>query len=138
MREEKTNFKLFLLSRKMWLFLIVFVVLLLLLLDMRKPQNFPKGPRWLPVIGSALSVAKSRQDTGMLIKGIRKIADEYPEEKNVIGFKVGKDKVVFAYSTEATLEFFTNPDLDGRPYGPFYETRTWNLRRGLLLTDGGV
>lgn len=29
----------------------------------------------------------------------------------------------------------TNEVMDGRPTGPFYETRTWNLRRGVLLTD---
>lgn len=118
---------------------IVFVVLcLLVMLDMIKPRNFPKGPMWFPVIGSALSVAKSRKETGMLIKGVRKIALELlPGTDDVIGFKIGKDKVVFAISTDSTIEMFLNPDLDGRPYGPFYETRTWNLRRGILLTDEG-
>lgn len=29
----------------------------------------------------------------------------------------------------------TNEVMDGRPTGPFYETRTWNMRRGVLLTD---
>ena len=28
-----------------------------------------------------------------------------------------------------------NENLDGRPFGPFYETRTFNMRRGILLTD---
>lgn len=118
--------------------LVILVLLLLLalaLMDMKKPKNFPKGPRWFPLIGSALSVAKSRQQTGMLMTGVLKIAKDYPGE--VIGFKVGKDKVVFAHTTESLIEMFTNPDLDGRPYGPFYETRTWNLRRGILLTDEG-
>lgn len=116
----------------------LFVVVLLLLWGMKKPKNFPKGPTWFPVIGSALSVARSRKQTGMLITGIRKIAaDNFPKEKDVVGFKVGKDKVVFSFSTESLLEMFMNPDLDGRPYGPFYETRTWNLRRGILLTDEG-
>ena len=119
-------------------FVLAFTLLIILVfLDMRKPRNFPRGPVWYPVIGSALSIAKSRKETGMLIKGVRKIADSYPKDE-VIGFKVGKDKVVFALSTESLMEFFLNPDLDGRPYGPFYETRTWNLRRGILLTDGGL
>jgi hypothetical protein len=114
-----------------------FGIFYLMYVSARKPRNFPKGPVWLPVIGSALSVDKSRKETGMLIKGIAKIADSYPMAKDVVGIKVGKDKVVFVRSTEATMEFFLNPDLDGRPYGPLYETRTWNLRRGIVLTDGG-
>lgn len=122
----------------MFFILLLFVVLCLVYWDTRKPRNFPAGPMWLPVIGSALSVAKSRKETGMLIKGVRKIADSYSGAKDVIGFKIGKDKVVFSMSTESTIEMFSNPDLDGRPYGPFYETRTWNLRRGILLTDGGL
>lgn len=73
----------------------------------------------------------------MLIRGIEKIARSDPETKDVIGFKVGKDKVVFVVSADSILEMCMNPDLDGRPYGPFYETRTWNLRRGVALTDGG-
>lgn len=125
----------------MFVILIVFLafgIFYLVFMSMKKPANFPKGPIWYPVIGSALSVAKSRKDTGMLIKGIKKIADSYPKEKDVVGFKVGKDKIVFTISTESTMEMYTNPDLDGRPYGPFYETRTWNLRRGIVLTDGGL
>lgn len=121
----------------MWHVLLLVLVLVMVYLDTRKPKNFPKGPTWMPVIGSAIKIAKSRKETGMLIDGIAKIASEYAGEKNVVGFKVGKDKVVFATSTESIIEMFTNPDLDGRPYGPFYETRTWNLRRGILLTDGG-
>lgn len=88
--------------------------------------------------GSALIVAKSRRETGMLIKGIKKIADGIKGAEDVVGFKIGKDKVVFARTTESLMEMFTNTDLDGRPYGAFFETRTWNLRRGILLTDGGL
>lgn len=121
----------------MFYILIIIVVLILVFLDVRKPKNFPEGPFWWPVIGSALSIAKSRRETGMLIKGIKKIADSYPTTADVIGFKVGKDKIVFAVSTESFIEMNTNPDFLGRPYGPFYETRTWNLRRGIVLTDGG-
>lgn len=95
------------------------------------------GPSWWPVIGSALAVAKSRKETGMLIKGIKKIAEQYPNTEDVIGFKVGKDKIVFAKSTESLIEMCTNSELDGRPFGPMFLTRTWGLRRGILLVDGG-
>lgn len=121
----------------MFYILILIVISILVFLDMRKPKNFPKGPLWLPIIGSALEISKARKETGMLIKGIEKIARSSSETRDVIGFKVGKDKVICTVSTKSFLEMSANPDFDGRPYGPFYETRTWNLRRGIVLTDGG-
>lgn len=73
----------------------------------------------------------------MLIKGVRKLANENPKAKDLIAFKIGKDRIVFTLSTKSLFEMYTNKDIDGRPYGAFYETRTFNLRRGILLTDGG-
>ena len=73
----------------------------------------------------------------MLIKGVRKLANENSEAKDLIGFKIGKDRIVFTLSTKSLFEMYMNRDIDGRPYGAFYETRTFNLRRGILLTDGG-
>ena len=116
-------------------FVVLFVIFLWL--DCRKPVNFPLGPKWFPIIGSALSISNARTKMGMLTKAIRMIAENYPGNRGIIGFKVGKDRVVMAINGEALTEMMLNPDLDGRPFGPFYETRTWNLRRGVLLTDAG-
>lgn len=104
---------------------------------MKKPKNFPRGPFFYPIIGNALSMAKARKECGMLVKGVRKLADNFPNEKDLIGFKIGKDRIVFTLSAKSIVEAYMNQDLDGRPYGAFYETRTWNLRRGILMTDGG-
>jgi hypothetical protein len=104
--------------------------------EMKKPKNFPRGPFFFPIIGSALSVANARKKAGMLSKGIMEIGKRHGA-KDLVGFKVGKDRVVFTLSTKAFMEMYTNQDLDGRPFGPFYETRTWNLRRGILFTDSG-
>lgn len=108
-----------------------------LLSDMRKPKNFPPGPFFYPIIGSALRLKQARDDCGMLIKGIKKVASEYPGAKDCLGFKVGKDRIVFTMSSKSLLETYANTDLDGRPTGAFFETRTWNMRRGILMTDGG-
>lgn len=122
----------------MWLTVVIFLVALIVFAcnDAKKPKNYPKGPPWLPILGSALAVTKARKVTGMLVKGVRKIAQD-SKIADLIGFKVGKDRVVFVFSTEALLEMYNNQDIDGRPYGPFYETRTWNQRLGIVLTDGG-
>lgn len=66
-----------------------------------------------------------------------KIAEQYPNTQDVIGLKIGKDRVVFTLSSKAFKEMYTNIDFDGRPTGPFYETRTWNKRRGIIFTDQG-
>jgi methyl farnesoate epoxidase / farnesoate epoxidase len=117
-----------------WILILTFAIYIFH--DVKKPKKFPKGPSWIPVLGSAIPISKARKATGMLVKGVRKISEEM-NISDLIGFKVGKDRVVFVYSTEAIMEMFTNQDIDGRPFGPFYETRTWNQRLGIVLTDGG-
>uniref|UniRef100_A0A182YQN3 Uncharacterized protein n=1 Tax=Anopheles stephensi TaxID=30069 RepID=A0A182YQN3_ANOST len=77
----------------------------------------------------------ARNKTGMLCKAVEHIAKDYPEHRGVIGFKIGKDKAVMAVNAESLKEMMNNEDFDGRPTGLFYETRTWGLRRGVLLTD---
>uniref|UniRef100_A0A182QY09 Cytochrome P450 n=1 Tax=Anopheles farauti TaxID=69004 RepID=A0A182QY09_9DIPT len=121
----------------MWYFVACCVVLLLLWLhlDNLKPTNFPPGPKWYPIVGSALSLMNARNKTGMLCKAVERIAYEYPEHRGVIGFKIGKDKAVMAINAESLKEMMNNENFDGRPTGIFYETRTWGLRRGVLLTD---
>lgn len=74
--------------------------------------------------------------TGMLCKGTMAMADKYGKN-GAIGFKIGKDKLVVAITADSILEMMYNEDLDGRPTGPFFETRTWGLRRGILLVDEG-
>jgi hypothetical protein len=108
-----------------------------LVLEMKKPKNFPRGPFFYPIIGNVLSVGRARKECGHLVKGIRKLAENYPNEKDLVAFKVGKDRIVFTLSAKSLIDTYTNQDLDGRPCGAFYETRTWNLRRGILMTDGG-
>ncbi|XP_055599071.1 probable cytochrome P450 303a1 [Uranotaenia lowii] len=119
-----------------WYYLACFTVLFIifLYLDCRKPANFPPGPKWYPIIGCAIEIARSRFKTGMLCKGIERIAAQY-DHNGAIGFKVGKDRTVMAISGASLCEMMNNEDLDGRPTGIFYETRTWGLRRGVLLTD---
>uniref|UniRef100_A0A336LKB5 CSON011448 protein n=1 Tax=Culicoides sonorensis TaxID=179676 RepID=A0A336LKB5_CULSO len=102
----------------------IIILFMLIVIDIKKPKNFPLGPKWLPILGS------------MFCKAIEQIASQYQNNKGLLGLKIGKDRIVLAISNESLREMMLNEDLDGRPTGPFYETRTWNLRRGVLLTDG--
>lgn len=114
----------------------IIIVILYIFYDTRKPKNFPRGPVWFPIIGSAVQVKRVREMTGMLCKAALQIAAQYKDNRGLLGVKIGKDRIVIAQSTDSLREFMLNEDLDGRPTGPFYETRTWNMRRGILLTDG--
>ncbi|KAL4717752.1 hypothetical protein ACJJTC_000901 [Scirpophaga incertulas] len=122
----------------MWLAVlaIVLVICVLLYLDTLKPKNFPPGPKWIPILGCAAEAAKLREKTGYLYKAIKELSNTYCKEAGVLGLKIGKDKIVMVNSLEANKEMLSNEDLDGRPKGIFYQTRTWGERRGLLLTDG--
>lgn len=113
-----------------------FLVLVLWLLSLtKKPKNYPEGPSWLPILGSALTVKRAREKCGLLCKGLEEISKMYKIKNGLLGLKIGKDHLVVATTGDSLCEMMLNEDLDGRPTGPFYETRTWNSRRGVLLTD---
>lgn len=115
--------------------LTILISLILLYLECQKPKNFPPGPKWYPIIGSSLAVHWARERTGMLCQAVQEISQGY-KNNGVVGLKVGKDRVVIAMTAASIREMMSNEDLDGRPTGPFYETRTWGTRKGVLLTDG--
>lgn len=85
------------------------------------------GPEWLPIVGSMLVVKKLRDQTGYLYRATAELAKTYGP---VVGLRVGKDRQVVCYGYAAIKEMLTKEELDGRPQGPFYETRTWGTRRG--------
>lgn len=119
---------------RMWLAIVFFFAILLLLafLDTKKPINYPPGPCWLPILGSALAVRKLRKKTGYLYTATAELAREYGP---VIGLRIGRDRQVIAYGYDAIKQMLSDDDFAGRPMGVFYEARTWGIRRGVLLTD---
>lgn len=118
----------------MWAAALLFVAILLLLayLDTKKPQNFPPGPKWLPIIGSALELNNIRKKTGFLVSATNELSKQYGP---VLGLRIGQDKQVICFSFEAVRQMLTDEDISGRPNGFFYQARTWEKRRGLLFTD---
>ncbi|XP_033248808.1 probable cytochrome P450 303a1 [Drosophila miranda] len=117
-----------------WIFFATLVAVLLG--GVRKPKRFPPGPRWYPIVGSALQISQLRCRLGMFCKVIDVLASRYVNPYGFFGLKIGKDKVVIAYTNDAISEMMTNEDIDGRPDGIFYRLRTFNSRLGVLLTDG--
>ncbi|XP_053994345.1 probable cytochrome P450 303a1 [Hylaeus volcanicus] len=112
--------------------LVVILLLLLLYLGSRKPKGYPPGPKWWPILGSALEVARLRQETGYLFKTCSVLYKKYGP---VVGLKIGKDRIVVLNDPESIRTMLTDEVFDGRPAGPVYEARTFGTRRGLLVVD---
>lgn len=75
----------------------------------------------MPILGSALFVARLRKETKYLFRACTTMAEQYGP---VVGLKVGKDRQVVVNNYEAMKEFLTNVELDGRPQGIFYSARS--------------
>nr|XP_012153072.1 PREDICTED: probable cytochrome P450 303a1 [Megachile rotundata] len=117
--------------------IILVLVLLLLLLyrSSRKPKGYPPGPKWWPILGCVVEVARLRKETGYLIKTCTALCKMYGP---VVGLKLGTDRIVVLNDYESVRAMLTDEDFDGRPSGPVYETRTFGMRRGLIVVDGNL
>lgn len=83
----------------------------------------------MPVVGSALAVLRVRKEVGgYLYLATVKLAKDY--KAGCVGIRIGKDRTVVCLAMDVVREMLNNEDFDGRPQGPFYETRTWGVRRG--------
>ncbi|KYN38874.1 hypothetical protein ALC56_06873 [Trachymyrmex septentrionalis] len=112
--------------------LLAIIILLLLYLSCQKPKGYPPGPRWWPILGCALEIARIRQETGYLFKTCSTLCKKYGP---VVGLKIGQDRIVIMNDLESIRAMLTNKDCDGRPNGPFYKARTWGVTLGLLVVD---
>nr|QST15063.1 CYP370A1 protein [Diaphanosoma celebensis] len=111
---------------------LVLVVCGLLLLNTRRPKNFPPGPRGLPLVGYLPFLNK--WDPDYQHKGMEKLAGVYGP---VTGFYLGPSRVMISVcGPEAAKEALLNKDLDGRPVFKFVEARTYGQRLGMMFTDG--
>ncbi|KAK5640468.1 hypothetical protein RI129_011279 [Pyrocoelia pectoralis] len=113
----------------MWLILILLLTIFLVVLwyvDTRKPNNFPPGPKWLPIIGCAWELRNLHKEKGTLSEATQELAAKYG---SVVGAKVGRKLTVFVYGSKAYKELLSKDDLNGRPDDIFATSRTFGKRR---------
>ncbi|ENN72534.1 hypothetical protein YQE_10874, partial [Dendroctonus ponderosae] len=111
--------------------LVATILSLWAFLDTRKPKKFPPGPAWYPVVGSAHQLLRARTQLGSLYEATAALIQVFLK----FCFQVGKDPIVVVYGPQETKEMELSEDLIGRPIDPYFKLRTWNKRRGVLLTD---
>ncbi|CAL7933607.1 unnamed protein product [Xylocopa violacea] len=112
---------------------IIVLLLLLFYLEPRKPKGYPPGPKWWPILGCAIEMARLRQETGSLFKTCSALCKKYGP---IFGLKIGMDRIVVLNDYNSIHAMLTNEDCDGRPIGLFYEARTFGSRKGLIIVDG--
>ncbi|XP_076764369.1 putative cytochrome P450 303a1 [Xylocopa sonorina] len=112
---------------------IIVLLLLLLYLEPRKPKGYPPGPKWWPILGCAIEMARLRQEAGSLTQTCSILCKKYGP---IFGLKIGMDRIVVLNDYDSVHAMLTNEDCDGRPIGPFYKARTFGSRKGLIVVDG--
>lgn len=116
----------------MWMFVIAIGILLcyLVYVDIRKPKDYPKGPRWYPIIGNYTQVSKELEKQGYHHKVWMEFANEYG---NMIGLKMGTMLLVVVNGVDLVREVLTRDEFSGRPDGFFFRLRTFGKQIGTWL-----
>lgn len=89
-----------------------------------------KGPRWWPILGCALEMARIRRDTKYLYKICLNLSDKYGP---VVGLKIGSIRTVIVNDIQSMRDTLFNKDCDGRPKGFLQKIRTSGIRQGDYL-----
>ncbi|XP_063919935.1 probable cytochrome P450 305a1 isoform X2 [Zophobas morio] len=118
-------------------FLIIFVFILLVLYvikEMKRPQNFPPGPMWLPFIGNLHELKKLSKFLGGQHHALQELAHKY--NTNVLGLKLGSEYIVTVFTYPLIREVLTSEEYQGRPDNFFLRLRCMGKRNGITCTDG--
>lgn len=112
---------------------IVILLCYLVYVDIRKPKDYPKGPRWYPIIGNYTQVSKELEKQGYHHKVWMEFANEYG---NMIGLKMGTMLLVVVNGVDLVREVLTRDEFSGRPDGFFFRLRTFGKQIGLVFSEG--
>merc|ERR1712137_1143825 len=111
--------------------LLVGFILYLVYKCCQRPDNFPPGPRGLPLIGYVPFVNSHDKYT---FRGLMKLAETHGP---VTAFYMGPRQVfVSVCGFGAVQEALRNADLEGRPDNAALKARTFHERLGLMFVDG--
>ncbi|CAD7080761.1 unnamed protein product [Hermetia illucens] len=105
-----------------------------LVISLRRPHNYPPGPKWIPWVGNTHQIQQLAKELGGSHLAYEHLSREY--KSPVIGLKLGHDYVVVALGYEMVREIHTREEFQARPDNFFIRLRTMGTRLGITCTDG--
>ncbi|XP_059216227.1 probable cytochrome P450 305a1 [Stomoxys calcitrans] len=114
--------------------IIVCYVAFMLWQSMRRPNNYPPGPDFVPWAGNTMQLRKQAAALGGQHKAFEKWSKEY--NSNILGLKLGQDYVVVVLTYQLVKEVNLQEVFEGRPDTFFLRLRTMGTRKGITCTDG--
>ncbi|XP_068149181.1 probable cytochrome P450 305a1 [Drosophila tropicalis] len=114
--------------------ILIGFILFKLINSMRRPKNFPPGPRFLPWLGNTLQFRKEARAAG----GQHVLFEHWSKQYNsqLLGLKLGSEYVVVAMGNAMVREVQLQEVFEGRPDNFFLRLRTMGTRKGITCTDG--
>ncbi|KAL0267964.1 UNVERIFIED_CONTAM: hypothetical protein PYX00_010079 [Menopon gallinae] len=114
--------------------LVVLVILLYLLYrDSKKPNGFPPGPVWYPIIGCHFEIKLLSKKLGFHYLVLETLSKNYGP---VVGLRLGRDRIVLISKQEHVKKILLREEFDGRPDGFFFRMRSFQKRLGVVFVDG--
>ncbi|XP_075161819.1 cytochrome P450 305a1 [Haematobia irritans] len=113
---------------------ILCYIIFMLWQSMRRPNNYPPGPDFIPLIGNTMQLRKEAVAMGGQHKVFEKWSKIY--NSNILGLKLGNELVVVALKYPLVREVNLQEVFEGRPDTFFLRLRTMGTRKGITCTDG--
>ncbi|XP_021941273.1 methyl farnesoate epoxidase-like, partial [Zootermopsis nevadensis] len=101
-----------------------------------KPRNFPPGPVWLPIVGSAPYLKRLCRKKGYMHLAVAHMAEQY--NSPVVGLKLGNERTIVVLTHEVVHQVHTQEEYEGRPYNFFIKLRCMGARKGITFTEGEI
>ncbi|XP_070508543.1 probable cytochrome P450 305a1, partial [Chironomus tepperi] len=113
---------------------LVFEIIFVLFNKLRRPKDFPPGPRWfIPFIGNARYLRKLSRQHGGQHKAFNVLAKEF--NSPIFSLKLGSEYVVVVMTYPFVKEIYSREEFEGRPDNFFLRLRTMGTRLGITCTD---
>ncbi|XP_052848935.1 probable cytochrome P450 305a1 [Drosophila gunungcola] len=114
--------------------ILIGFVIYSLIISVRRPKNFPPGPRFWPWLGNTIQFRKEARALGGQHILFERWAQDF--RSDLVGMKLGREYVVVALGHEMVKEVQLQEVFEGRPDNFFLRLRTMGTRKGITCTDG--